>query len=69
MSVYYKADIISSITIIIISLNVPCSRHDIVEKLLMFGVKKQSLIQKASCDWECRMNFVSEVKNMVLCTY
>jgi hypothetical protein len=45
--VYYKADII---IIIIISLNVPCSRHDNVEKLLMFGVKKQSLTQKASCD-------------------
>ena len=46
---YYKADIII-IIIIIISLNVPCSRHDIVEQLLMFGVKKQSLTQKASCD-------------------
>jgi hypothetical protein len=47
MLVYYKADII---IIIIISLNVPCSCHDIVEKLLMFGVKKQFLTQKASCD-------------------
>ena len=47
MLVYYKADIIISI---IISLNVPCSCHDIVEKLLMFGVKKQFLTQKASCD-------------------